>query len=193
MLFRSTNSFLSAASFQETTKVLTEAAIKGKIDPLIGLKENVILGKLIPAGTGMKMYRSIKLDSDLNEEEEIFGEEESLDFEEGAPAAKDAGREDLFAENGEADLDDNMDDLYAEDGEEHLDNDINPYAEDNEADIDDAAAFYGENNNADLIMPDNAVGRAYAQDDQINELLNHVSFDDEETELSDKGKMAIIK
>ncbi len=60
-----TNSFLSAASFQETTKVLTDAAIKGKIDPLIGLKENVILGKLIPAGTGMKRYRSIQLHSDL--------------------------------------------------------------------------------------------------------------------------------
>lgn len=59
-----TNSFLSAASFQETTKVLTEAAIKGKIDPLIGLKENVIIGKLIPAGTGMKMYRNVKLDTD---------------------------------------------------------------------------------------------------------------------------------
>ena len=66
-----TNSFLSAASFQETTKVLTEAAIKGKIDPLIGLKENVIIGKLIPAGTGMKRYRNIKLDSDLNVNEEI--------------------------------------------------------------------------------------------------------------------------
>ena len=51
-----TSSFLSAASFQETTKVLTEAAIKGKVDPLIGLKENVIIGKLIPAGTGMKRY-----------------------------------------------------------------------------------------------------------------------------------------
>ena len=60
-----TNSFLSAASFQETTKVLTDAAIKGKIDPLIGLKENVILGKLIPAGTGMKRYRNITLHSDL--------------------------------------------------------------------------------------------------------------------------------
>ncbi len=59
-----TNSFLSAASFQETTKVLTEAAINGKIDPLVGLKENVILGKLIPAGTGMKKYRTIKLDTD---------------------------------------------------------------------------------------------------------------------------------
>jgi DNA-directed RNA polymerase subunit beta' len=59
-----TNSFLSAASFQETTKVLTEAAIKGKVDPLVGLKENVIIGKLIPAGTGMKRYHSIKLNSD---------------------------------------------------------------------------------------------------------------------------------
>ncbi|MDD6481188.1 MAG: DNA-directed RNA polymerase subunit beta' [Lachnospiraceae bacterium] len=66
-----TNSFLSAASFQETTKVLTDAAIKGKIDPLIGMKENVIIGKLIPAGTGMKRYRNIKLDSDVNEEEEL--------------------------------------------------------------------------------------------------------------------------
>ena len=61
-----TNSFLSAASFQETTKVLTEAAIKGKIDPLIGLKENVIIGKLIPAGTGMKRYRNTRLSTDNN-------------------------------------------------------------------------------------------------------------------------------
>ncbi len=61
-----TNSFLSAASFQETTKVLTEAAIKGKIDPLVGLKENVIIGKLIPAGTGMKRYRSTRLNTDEN-------------------------------------------------------------------------------------------------------------------------------
>ena len=66
-----TNSFLSAASFQETTKVLTEAAIKGKIDPLIGMKENVIIGKLIPAGTGMKIYRDIKLDTDIDEEETL--------------------------------------------------------------------------------------------------------------------------
>ena len=61
-----TNSFLSAASFQETTRVLTEAAINGKVDPLVGLKENVIIGKLIPAGTGMKRYRSVKLDTDDN-------------------------------------------------------------------------------------------------------------------------------
>ena len=73
-----TNSFLSAASFQETTKVLTEAAIKGKVDPLIGLKENVIIGKLIPAGTGMRKYRDVKLDTELEVDDEITLE----DFEE---------------------------------------------------------------------------------------------------------------
>ena len=62
-----TNSFLSAASFQETTKVLTDAAIKGKVDPLIGLKENVIIGKLIPAGTGMKRYSDIRLNTDYSD------------------------------------------------------------------------------------------------------------------------------
>lgn len=72
-----TNSFLSAASFQETTKVLTEAAIKGKVDPLIGLKENVIIGKLIPAGTGMKKYRNVKLDSEVRNDymlDDMYGE-----------------------------------------------------------------------------------------------------------------------
>lgn len=62
-----TDSFLSAASFQETTRVLTDAAIKGKVDKLLGLKENVIIGKLIPAGTGMNRYRNVKL-SDPNAE-----------------------------------------------------------------------------------------------------------------------------
>ena len=72
-----TDSFLSAASFQETTKVLTEAAINGKVDHLIGLKENVLIGKLIPAGTGMKRYRSVKLDTDFAMEDEIvLGEDE---------------------------------------------------------------------------------------------------------------------
>ena len=65
-----TDSFLSAASFQETTRVLTEAAIKGKVDPLIGLKENVIIGKLIPAGTGMSRYKSIVVDEVKDEEKE---------------------------------------------------------------------------------------------------------------------------
>ena len=73
-----TNSFLSAASFQETTKVLTEAAINGKVDPLIGLKENVLIGKLIPAGTGMKRYRSVMLDSDEVKEE--ISLDETFDF-----------------------------------------------------------------------------------------------------------------
>jgi DNA-directed RNA polymerase subunit beta' len=78
-----TNSFLSAASFQETTKVLTEAAIKGKVDPLIGLKENVIIGKLIPAGTGMKRYRNVKLDTgedefDLEEEDDLMLDETDM-------------------------------------------------------------------------------------------------------------------
>lgn len=65
-----TDSFLSAASFQETTKVLTEAAINGKVDHLIGLKENVIIGKPIPAGTGMKRYRTINLSTDAEFEED---------------------------------------------------------------------------------------------------------------------------
>ena len=80
-----TNSFLSAASFQETTKVLTEAAIKGKVDPLIGLKENVLIGKLIPAGTGMKRYRNVKLNTDYQRDEdemELSEDEEELEFSE---------------------------------------------------------------------------------------------------------------
>ena len=72
-----TKASLAAASFQETTKVLTDAAIKGKVDPLVGLKENVILGKLIPAGTGMKRYRNVK----INTEEEELTLEDEIDFE----------------------------------------------------------------------------------------------------------------
>ena len=78
-----TNSFLSAASFQETTKVLTEAAIKGKVDHLVGLKENVIIGKLIPAGTGLKRYSNIKLSTDdmlKEEEDDILLEDEDLEL-----------------------------------------------------------------------------------------------------------------
>ena len=74
-----TDSFLSAASFQETTKVLTEAAINGRVDHLIGLKENVLIGKLIPAGTGMKRYRNVRLSTDVSPEDEIM-----LSDEEGA-------------------------------------------------------------------------------------------------------------
>ena len=99
-----TNSFLSAASFQETTRVLTEAAIKGKEDPLIGLKENVIIGKLIPAGTGMSVYREVKLDSDAKEvvrlaelkrqlaEAKIREEEERKEKKEKSKAAREEAR-----------------------------------------------------------------------------------------------------
>ena len=105
-----TNSFLSAASFQETTKVLTEAAIKGKVDPLIGLKENVIIGKLIPAGTGMKRYRNVNLD--------ITGTDDyKLDQERARQKAEAEARALAEAEAAEED----EDDLSAEDLEEELD------------------------------------------------------------------------
>ena len=96
-----TNSFLSAASFQETTKVLTEAAIKGKVDPLIGLKENVIIGKLIPAGTGMKRYRDVRLSSTMPEPEVNV---EDMDEE--------------LPEDEEFDVDEDSDDAEAEETEE---------------------------------------------------------------------------
>ncbi|MEO2238342.1 DNA-directed RNA polymerase subunit beta' [Dorea sp. YH-dor226] len=91
-----TNSFLSAASFQETTKVLTEAAIKGKVDPLIGLKENVIIGKHIPAGTGMRKYRDIKLNTEMSMDDELVLDED-FDFDE------------TIAMDEDMDLNDNID------------------------------------------------------------------------------------
>ena len=132
-----TDSFLSAASFQETTKVLTEAAIKGKVDPLIGLKENVLIGKLIPAGTGMKRYRDVKLDTDMEvsdnlqvseefELEELDGENLELaeelelteDFDEVADALEDIAEDAVeMADDGEEDLPDAVED-DAEDPEE---------------------------------------------------------------------------
>ncbi len=99
-----TNSFLSAASFQETTKVLTEAAINGRVDPLIGLKENVIIGKLIPAGTGMKRYRSIRLDTDntvIEQDEEIKEE----DFAQLMAAAKKPEDEEMIPVSEDPDED----------------------------------------------------------------------------------------
>ncbi|WP_167957786.1 DNA-directed RNA polymerase subunit beta' [Anaerosporobacter faecicola] len=101
-----TNSFLSAASFQETTKVLTEAAIKGKIDPLIGLKENVIIGKLIPAGTGMKRYRSVKLDSDVSEELTL---------------SDDLGEDDIISANVDMDFDQDAEPILLVDNDEDFD------------------------------------------------------------------------
>lgn len=83
-----TESFLSAASFQETTRVLTDASIKGKADGLLGLKENVILGKLIPAGTGMKVYKSIEIDYETMEEEERLAREAELEYAESEETDK---------------------------------------------------------------------------------------------------------
>ena len=86
-----TDSFLSAASFQETTKVLTEAAINGKVDHLVGLKENVIIGKHIPAGTGMKKYRDVRLNTDIEMESELdLDEEISLDEDADLPEGTEA-------------------------------------------------------------------------------------------------------
>ena len=94
-----TNSFLSAASFQETTKVLTEAAIKGKIDPLVGLKENVIIGKHIPAGTGMRKYRDIRLNSELSMDDDLFFEEGLDDDDDLDILDTDFSDDDLLKEN----------------------------------------------------------------------------------------------
>ena len=86
-----TDSFLSAASFQETTRVLTDAAIKGKIDPLLGLKENVIIGKLIPAGTGMSRYRKIKVVKTVPSISYEDEEGNPVDASEGADTTPEAG------------------------------------------------------------------------------------------------------
>ena len=126
-----TNSFLSAASFQETTKVLTDAAIKGKIDPLIGLKENVILGKLIPAGTGMKRYRNISLHSDLVDsleppepvEEPEEKEEEKDKKGKGKKSTKDDKKTDIVEDDEllMMDEDDEALDIAEEDFDEEFD------------------------------------------------------------------------
>ena len=108
-----TDSFLSAASFQETTKILTEAAIKGKVDHLVGMKENVIIGQLIPAGTGMKRYRNVKLDTDMvandvidfDEDDEIILSEDFDEF------VKDEIIEDEIIEDVEEILDEVTDDI----------------------------------------------------------------------------------
>ena len=120
-----TNSFLSAASFQETTKVLTEAAIKGKVDPLIGLKENVIIGKLIPAGTGMKRYRNVKLDTGEDEyemeDDDLMLDETEMSEEQTEITSKEtaADAETVAAENADENVADDFDevDLTAEDSD----------------------------------------------------------------------------
>ena len=103
-----TNSFLSAASFQETTKVLTEAAIKGKVDPLVGLKENVIIGKHIPAGTGMRKYRDVQLEGEIDLDDDVYLDEE-------------ADEEDLELVEFNDDVDEDLSEDFEEDLEDVLD------------------------------------------------------------------------
>ena len=123
-----TDSFLSAASFQETTKVLTEAAINGKVDHLIGLKENVLIGKLIPAGTGMKRYRSVTLNTD-----EFIGDDDEIILSEDDPALLDI-KEELIADAKEA-LESEEKALEMEnaeevsEGEESSDNEADAYSD----------------------------------------------------------------
>ena len=110
-----TNSFLSAASFQETTKVLTEAAIKGKVDNLIGLKENIIIGKLIPAGTGMKRYRNVQLSTDAELQDTFSFDEETDDFDPADDEEMAVDDMDLETDfDGEADDAEAEDDDYAQ-------------------------------------------------------------------------------
>ncbi|MDD7148835.1 MAG: DNA-directed RNA polymerase subunit beta' [Lachnospiraceae bacterium] len=101
-----TDSFLSAASFQETTKVLTEAAIKGKVDNLVGLKENVIIGKLIPAGTGMKRYRNVHLSTDVELND-------TLDFDDELMLSEELP-EDEIADVEDTDVEEQVDEVEAE-------------------------------------------------------------------------------
>jgi hypothetical protein len=141
----STESFLSAASFQETTKVLTEAAIKGKVDELLGLKENVIIGKLIPAGTGLQSYRDIYVvDSDSEEAKYIemrsaeraaagrsAASEAAVGLSHIKPVTKVLGTTAVYDE----DVADGDDDVFIdEEGFDEIDDDINKDDSDDEAD-----------------------------------------------------------
>ncbi len=151
-----TNSFLSAASFQETTKVLTEAAIKGKVDPLIGLKENVIIGKLIPAGTGMKRYRSVKLDTDTPEEymlsEELEGDGSYMEFSNFEYPEDSFSEDEFFSEEfdeeGYYEPEDGIAEIvYDEDKYSKKEDDLQ--REDAIPGVDDAHVNYGENSHND--------------------------------------------
>ena len=117
-----TDSFLSAASFQETTKVLTEAAINGKVDHLIGLKENVIIGKPIPAGTGMKRYRNVKLDTEIEETDDIMLSEDddillSGEEDETLNLTEDNVAEEVLALDDMADIEEEEDEASEADAE----------------------------------------------------------------------------
>lgn len=147
-----TDSFLSAASFQETTKVLTEAAIKGKVDHLVGLKENVIIGKHIPAGTGMKKYRDVRLSTDMEPEDEIS-------FEEGEEMAEEDGGLAGLSDSGKflAQLEDEYDELAAEESGLEMMDDGNMEMRAVDADysnMEDSKTNYSDRDDLDIEEPD---------------------------------------
>ncbi len=128
-----TDSFLSAASFQETTKVLTEASINGKVDNLVGLKENVIIGKLIPAGTGMQRYRDVHLDTELvRPVQEVIIEEEAEDVDAEAPADEEILIDEAFSDEAFTE-EETFEDGDALEDEELLDEELDAEAETDEA------------------------------------------------------------
>ena len=132
-----TNSFMSAASFQETTKVLTEAAINGKVDPLIGLKENVLIGKLIPAGTGMHKYGDVELDTDGSDLIPEEPEEETEDIDSAEDTAADGIQDDPDRFSGEDEFD-------KDDFDEGISEDEGFYEDEDEDDDPEDVGFDGE-------------------------------------------------
>ena len=146
-----TDSFLSAASFQETTKVLTEAAINGKVDHLIGLKENVLIGKLIPAGTGMKRYRNVTLNTD-----EFIGEDDEIILSEDDPALLDI-KDELIADAKEAleqeEKAHEMEVKKEEDSKEDLNEETSKEETDEESNDDESDEYKSDEFESDKVEP----------------------------------------
>jgi hypothetical protein len=121
----STDSFISAASFQETTRVLTEAAISGRIDYLRGLKENVIMGRLIPAGTGMKYYRNVEVPPDATENRKELDEYDEMDLIRGGLDLPLPDVPGIDTDEGYDEAEETLDDLSLEE-EEVYDDSVGP-------------------------------------------------------------------
>ena len=191
-----TDSFLSAASFQETTRVLTEAAIKGKMDPLLGLKENVIIGKLIPAGTGMSRYRDIQIHSEGQPYDlygpEDFISEDFVDRDEDDYDDMDFGEEDA---DGQADYDEFMGERNDDDDmPEKLDMlseliDFDDYEEDfSESDVEDELL---ESDIEDLLEPEIEDLKALEEPDELDMLVEADDLEmGDEPDIVDELKLA---
>jgi len=182
-----TDSFLSAASFQETTKVLTEAAINGKVDHLIGLKENVLIGKLIPAGTGMKRYRNVTLNTD-----EFIGEDDEIILSEDDPALLDI-KDELIADAKEAleqeekahemevkKEEDSKEDLNKETSKEETDEDESNDGESDEVESDEDKSDEFESDKEELSENDTEDSTDENADDVAEEDISKSDTDDVE-------------